>query len=146
MKKIDQFKGRYFFLSNFYPCDIYIDIDGEELHFKSSEAYYQGMKCPERIKEFEDLDPDQAKQLGKKVKLREDWEEIKDSIMLAVVYRKFSKIPELKEQLLATGDMYLEEGNNWNDRYWGTVNGKGKNQLGRTLMQVRDVLRNENED
>ena len=57
-----------------------------------------------------------------------------------LLYRKFA-IPSLREKLLATGDAYLEEGNNWGDTIWGTVNGRGQNHLGRLLMEVRDAIR-----
>ena len=39
--------------------------------------------------------------------------------------------------------MELEEGNNWGDKYWGTVEGEGKNMLGKLLMKVRAILSNE---
>ena len=46
----------------------------------------------------------------------------------------------LKEKLLETEDEYLEEGNTWGDKVWGTVNGVGANNLGRILMEVREIL------
>ena len=39
------------------------------------------------------------------------------------------------------GEEYLEEGNTWHDTYWGVCNGKGKNKLGKILMQVREELK-----
>lgn len=46
-------------------------------------------------------------------------------------------------QFLSTGDAELVEGNTWNDTWWGVnaTTGKGKNMLGRLLMQVREELR-----
>ena len=41
---------------------------------------------------------------------------------------------------MATNDAYLEEGNTWGDKIWGTVNGQGANNLGKILMQIRDEL------
>ena len=79
----------------------------------------------------------QAKIFGKKVKLRDDWEDVKKYWMLNVVYAKFSQNVELREMLLETEDAYLEEGNTWGDTYWGTVNGIGENNLGKILMGVR---------
>jgi len=49
----------------------------------------------------------------------------------------------LKLRLLATGDETLQEGNRWNDRYWGVCRGVGKNHLGNILMEVREYLRDE---
>jgi len=54
---------------------------------------------------------------------------------------KFTKHESLKEKLLATGDEELVEGNDWNDRVWGKVDGVGENHLGRLLMKIRAELR-----
>ena len=55
----------------------------------------------------------------------------------------FSQNEDLKEKLLDTGNEHLEEGNTWGDKIWGTVNGKGQNNLGKILMMVREELRKE---
>ena len=75
------------------------------------------------------------------MQLRHDWEKVKFDIMYEICKAKFSQNAELKDKLLATGDEYLEEGNTWGDRIWGTVNGKGQNNLGKILMRVREELR-----
>jgi len=46
----------------------------------------------------------------------------------------------LAAKLIATAPKHLEEQNDWNDRFWGTVGGFGKNNLGKLLMGVRDRL------
>jgi ribA/ribD-fused uncharacterized protein len=74
------------------------------------------------------------------VSLRKDWEQVKYDIMLDIVRAKFSQNPEIKEKLIATGNTPLEEGNTGGDRIWGTVNGKGANNLGKILMKVREEL------
>lgn len=61
--------------------------------------------------------------------------------MKDVVEAKFSQNPDLAKKLLETEDAYLEEGNDWGDRIWGTVNGIGANNLGRILMEVREILK-----
>ena len=142
---IRRFEGDNFFLSNFCPASI--DIAG--LRFGSSEAAFQAMKCerPEDRLQFAGLSPSQAKSLGRKVNLREDWEDIKDLCMLYIVRWKFTQHEDLGKKLLDTGMVYLEEGNTWHDNYWGVCscdkckNIQGKNKLGRTLMLVRDELR-----
>lgn len=53
---------------------------------------------------------------------------------------KYSQHPELKERLLATKDIFLEEDNDWGDTEWGVCNGYGKNRLGKILMLVRRDL------
>ena len=80
-----------------------------------------------------------AKYFGRRVNLREAWEQIKDAVMLECLRSKFSN-KELKEKLLSTQSRMLVEGNTHGDKFWGTVNGEGKNMLGKLLMQVRKEL------
>jgi hypothetical protein len=87
------------------------------------------------------LSPGDAKRLGRKVFLRPDWEQVKRQVMADIVEAKFTQKEDLREKLLATGDAYLEEGNDWGDRIWGTVNGQGANMLGIILMETRKKLR-----
>lgn len=63
--------------------------------------------------------------------------------MEEIVREKFTQNTELADKLLATGDAYLEEGNTWGDRIWGTVNGSGANRLGVILMQIRAELKDD---
>ena len=137
--KIDNFKGEYFFLSNFYPTKI--KYNG--IQYLNNEAAFQAQKCTtmeDRIK-FSYLNPSDAKKLGRRIILRNDWESVKISIMREIVFEKFKQNPHLTEKLLDTGNIYLEEGNNWGDRIWGTVNGVGRNELGKILMEVREKIK-----
>lgn len=88
--------------------------------------------------QFSELNPSEAKYLGRRVSLRKDWESVKLKLMKDIVREKFLQNPDLMQQLLATEDAYLEEGNDWGDRVWGTVNGQGRNLLGFTLMEIRE--------
>lgn len=138
---IGSFRGKYYFLSNFFPAEV--TYNG--LTYQNNEAAFQAQKTyskEERI-EFTTLEPRDAKRRGRRVRLRKDWEQVKDSIMEEIVRAKFSQNEELKEQLLATGDAQLVEGNRWNDRYWEVDirSGVGENHLGKILMKVRSELR-----
>lgn len=138
MKAIGAFTGNYFFLSNFYNSP----IEYHGLHFLNNEAAFQAMKCPARAEEFCNLTPSEAKRLGRKVDLRDDWEYIKEQIMYEVCERKFSQNPDLLQKLLATDDAMLIEGNNWGDTTWGMCNGVGENKLGNILMRIRSNYQN----
>lgn len=133
---IKEFRGKYFFLSNFYNCP----VSYAGLTFENNEAVFQAAKCPERMKEFCKLNPSEAKRLGRKVRLRQDWEEVKNKVMYDVCKAKFSQNPSLLKMLLQTGDSVLIEGNTWGDRVWGVCNGVGENRLGRILMKIRNEL------
>lgn len=138
---IDRFDGEYFFLSNFE--DSSITYDG--ITYKNVEAAFHAQKVfdREKKKEFSNLNPSEAKRLGRRVKLRSDWESVKVDIMTDLVRIKFLQNPDLKKKLLATGDKILIEGNWWNDQFWGVCKGEGQNYLGGILMMIRKELRDD---
>lgn len=73
--------------------------------------------------------------------MRDDWEDVKDEVMYNVVYAKFTQHPILTTLLLSTEDVSLQE-NSPHDSYWGIgKDGTGRNQLGKTLMRIRDEIR-----
>ena len=140
---IKQFKGKYSFLSNFYRVKIV--IDGKE--YPTSEHYFQSMKFPDpdiREKIRTASSPALAKKLARQYKseVRSDWFDVSLQVMETALKAKFS-IPELKQKLLATGEMELQEGNTWNDKFWGVdlKSGEGENHLGRLLMKIRNDLK-----
>lgn len=138
---INSFRGNNYFLSNFYEKPL--TYDG--ITYQNSEAAFQAQKTTDIDvrRQFADLDPSAAKKMGRKISLRPDWEQVKVQVMYEVVSAKFSQNPDLKEMLLATGNEELIEGNDWGDRIWGQVDGKGQNLLGQILMRVRDELKGE---
>lgn len=140
MKAINEFKGKYYFLSNFYSCP----IEYNEINYLNSEAAFQAQKCPNRALEFSNLTPNRAKLLGRRVDLRNDWEDNKINIMESILRVKFSD-DKLKNKLIDTYPAELIEGNTWNDKFWGVdINtGIGENNLGKILMKLRHEYINE---
>ena len=138
--RIDNFRGEYFFLSNFFSAP----VEWEGLIYLNSEAAFQAAKVltvQERM-EFIYLDPSRAKRRGRQVKLRDDWEQVKYGVMEEIVRAKFTQNEWLGKKLLATGTAELIEGNTWGDTCWGIDlrTGKGKNHLGEILMKIRAEL------
>ena len=141
---INSFFGEYRFLSNFWACDVYY----EGLTYPSSEAAYQAAKTLDmnERRQFLNLTPGQAKRFGKKITLRDDWEEVKCDVMSEIVWNKFNGNSYLTNLLIATGDEELIEGNTWHDNTWGNCscdrckNIQGKNYLGKILMNTRKRL------
>ena len=142
---IDTFRDKYLFLSN--SSQARVRYNG--LEFKNSEAAFQAQKVldVEGQVPFTQMPPKEARRRGRQVKLRPDWEDVKDGIMEEIVRAKFSQNGNLKKKLLATGDATLVEGNTWNDRYWGvdTKTGEGQNHLGKILMKIRSEFQEEND-
>lgn len=135
-KVINEFRGDYFFLSNFYP----VKVVYRGLIFESSEAAFQAAKCPERMREFCGLNPSEAKKLGRKVRLRDDWEEVKYDVMYEICKEKFWQNPDLARRLICTDNDQLVEGNTWGDKIWGVCDGVGSNRLGKILMRIRTEM------
>lgn len=72
-----------------------------------------------------------------------DWSEIKVVRMRQVLLAKFSQHDDLRSLLLGTRDARLVEVARTDsavNRFWGEVDGKGQNMLGRLLMEVRAEL------
>ena len=136
---IDSFEGKYYFLSNFY----HVDVKYDGIVYNNTEAAFQAQKVLDDSEKlsFSNLSPRKAKKLGREVKLREDWRDVKDNYMYEICKAKFTQHEDLAKKLLQTGDEELVEGNRWNDTYWGVCNGKGENRLGKILMRVRDELK-----
>lgn len=129
-----QFRGKYWFLSNFYPVDVVLD----GLTYHTSEAAFQAQKCvnPAVRRQFAELkSAKEAKRLGQQVVLREDWDDIKVAEMRRIIDAKFSN-SELAMMLAAIGGEIVED-NHWNDTFWGRCDGIGENWLGRILMDKR---------
>lgn len=148
---IDKFEGRWAFLSNFYPCE----VEHQGIRYPSVEHFYVAMKANDEqlidgkyytAGDFREMiskvnNPGQVKRIGRKVKLRKDWNTYKFVVMNIGLREKFKKNSKLAQMLIDTGDQELIERNYWNDTVWGVCNGKGDNNLGKFLMIVRNELR-----
>ena len=112
-----RFENEFEFLSNFTFCKIIL----LGIRFPTVEHAFQASKTlleSERIRISQLPTPGQAKRAGRKVNLRNDWEEIKIDIILEILQQKFAQQP-FKKLLLDTGDIEIIEDNNWNDQFWG---------------------------
>lgn len=133
---IDSFRGQYSFLSNFYEVPIIYD----NIRYGSAEAAFQAQKTL-NVSEREAialLNPLKAKKAGGRMALRDDWEAVKLDIMYEICMAKFTQNEDMRQLLISTYGEELVEGNDWGDRFWGTVNGVGENHLGKILMRIRE--------
>ena len=142
MGTINKFNGQYRFLSNFYKCKVVYN----GIEYPSSEHAFQAQKVNSDILKIEIskmAEPNDAKTYANKLRCRDGWHQVKVGVMYEIVKAKFMQNEDLKEKLLATGDLELIEGNHWGDIFWGQNNTtwNGENHLGKILMQLRDELR-----
>ena len=154
---INSFKGRWSFLSNFYPCEIRY----QGITYPSTEHYYVAMKIkndqmingryytPADTRELiaKVATPGQVKRFGRNLKVRADWDDVKLGFMEWCLREKFKHV-DLKEMILQTGDEELIEGNYWHDQFWGVCScekcgNKGQNHLGKLLMKIRSEIKGE---
>jgi ribA/ribD-fused uncharacterized protein len=138
---IDSFTGKNRFLSNFYPCMVYLD----GVSYPSVEHAYQAAKTLDKTLrvQFQSCTSAESKRLGTKLPLRSDWEQIKLQVMQNLLEQKFSKGSSLWNMLEKTKGNTLVEGNYWHDNVYGSCTcrkcgDKGRNELGKMLMQIRD--------
>lgn len=138
---IAEFQGQYRWLSNFWPCKVWLD----GVLYQSVEHAYQAAKTVDES-EREMIrtcnTAGDAKRHGKHITFRPEWnDEFKLQVMYDLVHQKFFDNPELRAKLIATENEELVEGNSWNDIFWGVCRDRGQNHLGRIIMQIREELK-----
>ena len=134
----DQTWGEF---SNLSPHSIFVD----GINWQTVEHYYQAQK-------FIDTDLKEKIRLSKTPTLakitateminsrRDNWVELKESVMLKALRGKFAQHPELAKLLLSTSQKRIVESTS-NDAFWGeSLDGIGQNRLGESLMLVRTEL------
>lgn len=89
--------------------------------------------------------PGDAKHAGRSVELRPDWDVMSPGVVESLVRYKFRTDRRFCEDLLETEGCWIIEMNSWHDEIWGCTFHpgwvppfRGRNLLGRCLMNVRD--------
>ena len=139
---ITAFRGAHRWMSNFWPVDVVF----EGVSYPSVEHAYQAAKTLDpaiRAAVRECATASAAKKAGRTFTIRADWDAVRLEIMRGLLVQKFQR-PDLAELLRATGTAHIEEGNTWNDRFFGVVRvgdtWEGLNHMGRLLMEIRASL------
>lgn len=139
---IPRFVDEHCFLSNFY----FFDVKYEGVVYPTAEHAFQAAKCvnpKDRDKILKTKTPAAAKSLGRRIRMKLNWNSERLAAMERILKMKFSD-PELRLRLKNTSGEELIEGNYWHDQFWGTCiclkhkNIKGENMLGKLLMKIRD--------
>ncbi|HMP29088.1 MAG TPA: NADAR family protein [Saprospiraceae bacterium] len=142
-------KSKFAIFSNF--ADTPVIIDG--LYYLTTEHFFQSMKFANSDPEYAELvreakTPLESKRLGKSREhpIDEKWADSREGqgnsivIMRKALLCKALQHPEFKETLLSTGKREIIEASPY-DSYWGEgKDKKGKNMLGKLLMELRKIL------
>jgi N-glycosidase YbiA len=140
---ITQFKCEYSFLSNFYLLEKPTFYDNH--YYRTNEHFYQAMKFKDNdVRQLISKHPSKGlKSFIKQFEIRSDWDNLKLRVMEYGLKYKFSNNnPHLKQKLIWTGNEQIQEGNWWNDKFWGVClkTGEGENNLGKLLMKRRSEI------
>jgi ribA/ribD-fused uncharacterized protein len=142
MIQIPYYETSYFALSNFSAHSIRY----EGVLYPTVEHAYHAQKFTDQAIVDEIMaagSPLEAYSVAQRYKAarKQDWDEIKVSVLYELVREKVRQHSEVREALLATADEEIVEVNP-NDDFWGNgKDGNGQNQMGKILMKIREELR-----
>lgn len=148
-EKMDEVIG--FYPREFYPFDNFssFKVEWNGYLFSSVEEAYQAAsfmgsdeELVEKIKKSHSADEAQRIAYANRDKRREDWDDVKISIMEELLRLKIEQNPYVKKKLLQTGDYMIVE-DSPKDDFWGWgPNRDGQNNLGKLWMKLREELKN----
>ena len=149
MEKMDEVIG--FYPREFYPFDNFssFKVEWNGYLFSSVEEAYQAAsfmgsdeELVEKIKKSHSADEAQRIAYANRDKRREDWDDVKISIMEELLRLKIEQNSYVKKKLLQTGDYMIVE-DSPKDDFWGWgPNRNGQNNLGKLWMKLRRELKN----
>jgi len=82
-----------------------------------------------------------CKKRSKEIQIRAGWDDMKLQVMEYLLTLKFNQEP-YRTLLKETKDEHIQEGNYWNDKFWGFClkTNEGENHLGKLIMEIRKTL------
>jgi ribA/ribD-fused uncharacterized protein len=134
----------YYEFTNFYQGER-IELDG--MSWKTAEHYFQAQKFGADFahligKVWDQHTAREAYEVAasNKAYWRPDWQMVKIDVMRKILAAKFGQDEDLRKSLCGTGNAQLVEASPKDD-FWGYgPDGKGKNMLGKLLMELRTEL------
>lgn len=148
-KQAPMFSGKLAWASNFDTTTPFW-VPALNFHAASGEHGFNALKTTDAGEQARVLaapTPKGSKAIGRRVTLRPGWDTgVRVAAMSHVLKAKFS-VPQLEQNLLATGELLLVETNYWHDQFWGDctcakhVGIPGTNMLGQLLMAIRAAKR-----
>ena len=138
LAKIEGFFGYYEFLSNDYSAEVYY----KGYIYPTVSHAYHGARAPnEKARHIIHKSPTLSAmyEFAATFEDPKDWSFRHLRIMEALLRDKFRRRRDFRDKLVATGNRDLVNMTK-DDKFWGMVNGKGQNQLGRLVEQIRKSI------
>eukprot|EP00931_Biecheleriopsis_adriatica_P091518 TRINITY_DN653_c0_g1_i1.p1 TRINITY_DN653_c0_g1~~TRINITY_DN653_c0_g1_i1.p1 ORF type:complete len:637 (-),score=173.42 TRINITY_DN653_c0_g1_i1:167-2077(-) len=142
--RIDSFEGIYAFLDLEEPCKV-----------AWNSTIYPTARHALLAAQFPDAaDPlgaasaasvTAAKKLVEDEVEAKDWSQTRLKAMERILRDKFRRSDDLRKKLKETGDRELVWDNSEGDTFWGSMNRRGQNHLGRLLAEVRSNVQDDTE-
>lgn len=135
--------------SNFNPYPNPVTDRTTGIAYRTPEHLFQAMKTldlEERRMVAACATPGQAKRAGRKVTLRDDWEDLKFPVMVYAQTKMVELDPAYADRLRNSPDDQLIEWNTWHDNIWGQctcpkcADIPAQNLLQKALIQIRQTL------
>jgi predicted NAD-dependent protein-ADP-ribosyltransferase YbiA (DUF1768 family) len=139
-EKIIGFKDKYEFLSNDYPCQIYLEWDDLAYNNVTSALIAQKSEDKGTRRKFTRLNGMKARKKESSIPDNPEWDKNKDKLLFDILMAKF-KSSDLKKKLLDTKDKKLINVTTYPDPYYGIRDGYGQNKLGQILEKVREAIK-----
>lgn len=145
MEKISFFSNQYSFLNNDHVCLVHYDglLYASVTHaFQAARTLSQTTR--EQISKIHDIET--MYELVENIEDPPEWNKNRVRIMEILIRDKFRRNYILRERLSETGSAQLQ--NNYQEPspsnlFWGTVNDRGENTIGKILMKIRSDIQKE---
>lgn len=136
------YENKYYMLSNFSSHA----VGYENMLYMTAEHAYQSAKFENQDikKEVQQARSSfRAKAVSHKHEERfqkQNWNDIKISVMEAILRCKLDQHEDVREALIQSGDAEIVE-NSQDDYFWGCgTDGTGRNEMGKVWMHIREEL------
>ena len=137
---IDGFKGRFVMLSNWARTPV--EVDGQRFPTADHAYSYRQIASEEIASEVRYIPtPSGAVERRGQTRPRPNWSTEQVAVMETILAQKFAPGSRAADLLLSTGKATLRNENWWGDTFWGTVDGRGENRLGKMLESLRQSIR-----
>lgn len=141
--RIDAFEGIYSFLD----LDTLCDVGWGGVVYRSARHAVLAAQFPDSADSLQGpaaSTVEEAKKMVTGDAEDKDWSKVRLQAMERILRDKFRRSDDFRKKLKETGERELMWEND-EDTFWGSTKGRGQNQLGRILMEIRSSVQDDTE-